>query len=210
MDKFYLVYIDDNLDTFLSRYLDEEFHVDDYELDFTEIEFKPENGYESLLSNPKVQSANIIFIDSRLFENRTVTSGKFTGEEFKLVLKKFFPFIEVIVITQNDIDLEIDKIAKYDVGSGQEPFGYYSSKIPKVIYNAVKNIKQYQMLGGMFKNNNSWDEVLKDKIIATLNGKSTYDALSKKDIDNLILAFKEIQEQLDEWLQKYKILSGIK
>ena len=79
MDRYSLVYIDDNPETALTRYLDEEFKSDDYEIVFSEIIFKPEDGYESLLSDQRVSSANIILIDSWLFENRTAANVKFTG-----------------------------------------------------------------------------------------------------------------------------------
>lgn len=197
MDKYSLVYIDDNPETELTKYLDEEFHSDKFEIACSEIIFKPEEGYESLLSNSKVRGANIILIDSRLFENKTVTGAKFTGEEFKLVLKKFFPFIEVIVITQNETDSEIMKIAKYDKSLGKSAFEYYESKLPEIINSAVANIHQYWLLAKLVKENDSWEDVLKDKIMATLKGTNTYDNLTKTDIDNLVSAFKEIQESID-------------
>ena len=90
MEKYSLVYIDDNPETALSRYLDEEFKSDNYEIVYSEIIFNPEDGYESLLSDQTVSSANIILIDSWLFENRTAANVKFAGEEFKLILKKLF------------------------------------------------------------------------------------------------------------------------
>ena len=196
MDKFSVVYIDDNPYTELTRYLDKDFHGENYEIICSEIIFKPEDGYESLLTNPKVRSANIIFIDSRLFENRTATKEKFTGEEFQLVLKKFFPFIEVVVITQNGIDGEIRKIAKYDKTLGNSAVEYYSLKLPDIINTAVANIRQYWLLADLIRNNDSWEDVLKDKIMATLKGTNTYDMLTKADIDKLVSAFKEIQESL--------------
>lgn len=197
MDKFSLVYIDDHPDTELTRYLDENFHGENYEITCSEIIFKPEEGYESLLTNPKVRSANIIFIDSWLFENRTATGEKFTGEEFQLVLKKFFPFIEVIVITQNGTDCEIRKIAKYDKTLGKSAEEYYSLNLPGIIDKAVANIRQYWLLADLVKKNDSWEDVLKDKIMATLKGINTYDMLTKTDIDKLVLAFREIQESLN-------------
>lgn len=197
MEKYSLVYIDDNPETALTRYLDEEFKSDNYELVFSEIIFKPEDGYESLLSDQRVSSANIILIDSWLFENRTATNVKFTGEEFKLILKKLFPFIEVIVITQNETDSEIRKIAKYDKSFGESASEYYASKLPTMINKAVSDIKQYRILADLVKKNDIWEDVLKDKVIATLKGTNTYDKLTKDDIDSLILAFKEIQESLN-------------
>lgn len=197
MEKYSLVYIDDNPETALTRYLDEEFKSDNYELVCSEIIFKPEDGYESLLADQRVSSANIILIDSWLFENRTATNVKFTGEEFKLILKKLFPFIEVIVITQNGTDSEIRKIAKYDKSFGESASEYYASKLPTIINKAVSDIKQYRILADLVKKNDIWEDVLKDKVIATLKGTNTYDKLTKDDIDSLILAFKEIQESLN-------------
>ena len=197
MEKYSLVYIDDNPETALTRYLDEEFKSDNYELVCSEIIFKPEDGYESLLADQRVSSANIILIDSWLFENRTATNVKFTGEEFKLILKKLFPFIEVIVITQNGTDSEIRKIAKYDKSFGESASEYYASKLPTIINKAVSDIKQYRILADLVKKNELWEDVLKDKVIATLKGTNTYDKLTKDDIDSLILAFKEIQESLN-------------
>lgn len=197
MEKYSLVYIDDNPETALTRYLDEEFQSDNYEIVCSEIIFKPEDGYESLLSDQRVSSANIILIDSWLFENRTAADVKFTGEEFKLILKKLLPFIEVIVITQNGTDSEIRKIAKYDKSLAGSASEYYSSKLPKIINEAVADIKQYRLLADLVRKNDTWEDVLKDKVIATLKGTNTYDKLTKDDVDSLILAFKEMQESLN-------------
>lgn len=197
MEKYSLVYIDDNPETALSRYLDEEFKSDNYEINCSEIIFKPEEGYESLLSDQRVCSANIILIDSWLFENRTAANAKFTGEEFKLILKKLFPFIEVIVITQNGTDSNIRKIAKYDKSLAESASEYYASKLPKIINQAVSDIQQYRLLADLVKKNDTWEDVLKDEVIATLKGSNTYDKLTKDDIGRLISAFKEIQENLN-------------
>lgn len=197
MEKYSLVYIDDNPETALSRYLDEEFKSDNYEINCSEIIFKPEEGYESLLSDQRVCSANIILIDSWLFENRTAANAKFTGEEFKLILKKLFPFIEVIVITQNGTDSNIRKIAKYDKSLAESASEYYASKLPKIINQAVSDIQQYRLLADLVKKNDTWEDVLKDEVIATLKGSNTYDKLTKDDIDRLVSAFKEIQENLN-------------
>ena len=146
----------------------------------------------------KVQSANIIFVDSRLFENKTAVSGKFTGEEFKLVLQKFYPFIEVIVITQNGKDPDIDMIEKFKYESGsQSARQYYSNEIPKCINNAIKRIKQYRILASRINQNDSWEKLLKEKVLGTLEGTNKYDSLTKSDIDELINAFKLIQERVN-------------
>lgn len=91
MEEYNLLYIDDDIDSQLSEYLDKDLKnalQSDIVLNISEHEFKPAEGYKSLLENPQVATANIILIDSRLFENNSATDGKFSGEEFKIILKK--------------------------------------------------------------------------------------------------------------------------
>lgn len=198
MEQIRILYIDDKPDPDLDEYFDRYYKNDEYEKVYEIIQFDPNNGYESLLQDFKVQSANIIFVDSRLFENKTAVSGKFTGEEFKLVLQKFYPFIEVIVITQNGKDPDIDMIEKFKYESGsQSARQYYSNEIPKCINNAIKRIKQYRILASRINQNDSWEKLLKEKVLGTLEGTNKYDSLTKSDIDELINAFKLIQERVN-------------
>lgn len=187
------LYIDDGPEPALARYLDKGYKIEKYNIEYNDIIFNPNDGYESLLKNPKVKSANIIFVDSRLFENQTAMNGKFTGEEFKFVLKKFYPYIEVLVITQNTIDDDITMIAKYNPSCGKTANEYYSSILPVHINNAINSIEQYWLLSEKLSDNESWDTMLKSKILATLNGNNQYDELTKADVDDLIQAFKDIQ-----------------
>ena len=122
MEQYNLLYIDDNIDAQLSEYLDTDLRSafqDDIVLNVSEHEFKPAEGYKSLLIKQEVVTANIILIDSRLFENSSANDGKFSGEEFKVILRKQFPFIEVIVITQNGEDESVKTIAKFDQNCGK-------------------------------------------------------------------------------------------
>ena len=196
-DKFSLVYIDDNPDTALSKYFDQEYGSDEYEIDYSEVRFSPDEGYKSLLSNPIIQQANIIFIDSLLFENKTAKSQKFTGEEFKFILRKFYPFIEVIVITQNKVEDGVAHILKYDKVLGRSASEYYAKELPKIIDQAVKNIRQYRVLATHVEKNDSWEEIIKEKALATLNGTSRYDDLTISDINKLISAFKEMEGRIN-------------
>lgn len=59
---------------------------------------------------------------------------------------------------------------------------------------AIDNIRRYRYLADLVKDNDSWDELLKDKVLRTLNG---YDDLKKEDLDSIISAFRRIQEALD-------------
>lgn len=197
MEKFSILYIDDSPESGLSRYLDKEYTNPEHETEYTEITFNPEEGYENLIRNSKVQSANIIFIDSKLFENRKVASGKFSGEEFKIILKKYYPFIEVIVISQNGEDPRIKIISKYDPNYGKSAKEYYAEYLPTYIEKAIENILVYRRLAEKMETNTNWEAALKEKVINSLNGVGKYDELNKSDIDTLISAFKELQEKID-------------
>lgn len=200
MEEFNLVYIDDTPDTILGRCLDglDAIYVEKgYRINYSEIIFKTEDDYNSLLKDERVQTANILIIDSMLFENKTAKDGKFTGEELKFVLQKFYPFIEVIVISQNDLDPGISMIPKY-VKNLQETGGdYYARIIPPHIDEAIKNVLQYRILAKKMSDNESWEKVLKEKVLGTLRGIQAYDELTKEDIDILIRAFKEIKEDIN-------------
>ncbi|MEG6589307.1 hypothetical protein [Paenibacillus barengoltzii] len=198
MKNFNILYIDDSPESGLSRYLDVEYKNPEYETFYTEIKFNPEDGYESLIKNPKVKQANIIFIDSKLFENRKVTSGKFSGEEFKIILKKYYPFIEVIVISQNGDDPSVNTISKHDPSSGKTASEYYAEYLPNFIEKAIDNIKIYRRLAEKLEHNTNWEGILKEKILNSLYGVGVYDELNKTDIDALINAFKEIQVKIND------------
>ena len=199
MEKIKVLYIDDAPDTSLSKYLGE-YKQENCEFECSDIQFIPENGYESLINNPEVRSANVIFIDSKLFEHRTAMEGKFTGEEFKIILKKYFPFIEVIVITQNDIVEEYETMAKYNSANtkGESAEMYYNNVIPGKMKTSIRNICELRKIALDMKQNTKWESVLVEKITNSLNGCGTYDELTKKDIDEVISVFKELQEKIDD------------
>lgn len=196
MEDIKILYIDDSPETALAKYLDNYLH-ENCNIEYSDIEFKQEEGYESLIGNVDVRSANIVFIDSRLFENRTATTGKFTGEEFKIILKKYFPFIEVIVVTQNEISDDYETVAKYNSQSGLTPEQYYHQTLPKLLEHAIKNICEFRKIASLMEKNENWETVLIEKITNSLKGFGTYDELTKDDIDQMIIAFRELQEKID-------------
>lgn len=199
MEIFNLTYIDDHLDTTLERFLSTYKDPDENSsIIYTEITFDPMQGYESLLKDPKVKNANIIIIDDRLFENNNVVSGKFTGEEFRLVLKKYYPFIETIAITQNPVDSHLNTLRKYNHtrDSTSSPTIYYKKSLSPFINQAIENILIYRKLGERLSQNNNWEKFLKEKIIQALEGHSEYNELTKDDIDLLIRTFHQLQGQI--------------
>lgn len=191
-----ILYIDDSPEPALTKYLDKYKHAA-CEFDYSDIKFNPDEGYERLINDSKVKSSNIIFVDSRLFENRNAITGKFTGEEFKIILKKYFPFIEVIVITQNDVEEGYETISKYDSKSGQSADEYYGEIIPPILEQAVKNIFEFRKIASEMEKNTRWEKVMIEKIVNSINGQGVFDELTKNDIDEVIEMFQELQEKID-------------
>lgn len=196
MEEFNILYIDDSPEPALERYL-EEFGFPDCAIEYNELIFDPSKGYKSLINNMSVQSANIIIIDSRLFENRSASLGKFTGEEFKIILKKYYPFIEVIVITQNGSNEDLKTIAKYSSKMEVPAQEYYESCLPSILADAIENIRAFRKIAKLMENNGNWGEVLKEKIRNSILGADVYSEMDRTDIDSLIEAFKQLQEAVN-------------
>ncbi|MGM1019053.1 MAG: hypothetical protein ACQEXV_00480 [Bacillota bacterium] len=197
MDEIKIIYVDDEPDVNISRYLAKLYEHKDCIIEYNEVCFKSEEGYDSLINNPLIKEANIILIDSKLFENDSAVTGKFSGEEFKMILKKMFPFIEVLVITQNDLGKEYGTIQKYRRDLQETPQDYYAFKLKKVLDDAIQSINIYRNIADKLKENEGIDKVLIEKIMSSLDGTSQYDELTTKDIDDIIVAFKELQRDID-------------
>ena len=193
-EKINLVYIDDDRDEAISAYLEECYRNDMYDIKYTEIEFDGDNGYESLLDSPDVASANVILIDSRLFENDRIKSkGKFSGEEFRMILRKVFPFIEVLVISQNGENKEFDIIPKYRSGTLETSKQYYERVLKGKIDDSIKKVITFRNISKKLENNKGIEKFLVEKTVDSLNGINDYEDLSKEDIDKLITAFQSIE-----------------
>lgn len=193
MSEIKIIYIDDMFDISLSKVLREK-----YGNRYGEYKFDSQKGYEELLTADKVRSANIIVIDSKLFEDSQVKDKKFTGEEFKIILKKISPFVEVIVITQNEIMEKEQTIAKYKKstrwGDAKE---YYNENLLPKIDQAEQNIIAYRSIANKLTNSNSVDKMLIDKINNSLDGIEEYNELKTEDVDALIKAFEELQKRIN-------------
>jgi hypothetical protein len=141
-----------------------------------------------------VASANVILIDSRLFENDSIKcKGKFSGEELRMILRKVFPFIEVLVISQNGENSDFEIIPKYRSGSSETSKEYYERVLQKKIDESIKRVLTFRNISRKLENNNGIEKFLVEKAVDSLNGISNYEDLSKEDIDKLISAFQNIE-----------------
>lgn len=192
-----LLYIDDELDNILCEFLNNIYNYDGEEINFYVYQFKTNQTYQELISSKDVSRANIIIIDSRLFENNNVEIGKFTGDEFKALIKKIYPYIEVIIITQNE-DETIFKVKKFfNQNNDPNPITagilYYKDKLTKYIDEAIKNVNDFKKMINTINNNSVFDKYLKENLNNLFNGIVTYNELKKEDIDELINSYKEIR-----------------
>lgn len=193
-EKINLIYIDDDRDEAISAYLEEDYKSDEYDVEYREIEFEGDKGYEGLLDSPEVASANVILIDSRLFENDSIKcKGKFSGEEFRMILRKLFPFIEVLVISQNGENNDFEIIPKYRNGNSETPKEYYERVLKNKIDECVKRVVTFRNISKKLESNKGIEKILVEKAVDSLNGINDYEDLSKEDIDKLIAAFQNME-----------------
>lgn len=189
-----LVYIDDERDEAISAYLEDGYRNDRYDVRYQEVEFDVQKGYEGLLDSPEVAAANVILIDSKLFENNNVEcKGKFSGEEFRMILRKIFPFIEVIVISQNGENRDYEIIPKYRSGSSETSDKYYERVLKEKIDVSIERVITFRNISKKLENNKEIEKLLVERTVDSLNGINNYDGLTKDDIDNLIDAFKSLE-----------------
>ena len=184
MENINIVYVDDSPDIYLNLFL---------------------KSYKTLLEKPAIRDANIVFIDSRLFENRGV-GGVFSGEEFKLILKKTFPYIEVIVISQKAIGDGFQTIAKYDLSVNvsdvndirESAFDFYSHEIIPLIEKKIQNVIEYRKILERIQNEKiGIDKYLVENIENSIKGIDEYDQLSSKDLDKVIKAFQSFVSKIE-------------
>ncbi len=198
MDTITILYIDNDIDSYTSQYLRESLDIGNIEKIYSEHEFTSEETYESLIYYDEVKKADLIIIDSKLFENATVKEAKLTGEEFKLILKKVLPYKEVIVVTQNEPPKKYQVLPKYRSDKTSDRTHFFNEKWLPVIKNAIKSVLEYKNLVHKIENNKNIDKHFLENIIMTLEGSYEYDLLKSEDITKLITAFKELEAKYYE------------
>lgn len=189
-----LVYVDDRIDPTISRYLDELCSQQtSLNLYYQEVPFSKEDSYEELLQNELIRTANILLIDSRLFEEADAGNEKFTGEEFRIILGKLFPYIEVIVISQNALEVSWSCVEKCKGNKNYDQARvHYDGKLKATLEEKVKIIRETRMLIARLENRENIDRALIEKIRNLANGTDEYDELKVSDIDRLVKAFNDL------------------
>ena len=200
--KINIVYIDDNSDEILSQYMTKEYcatpfqqpDITQIEKVYKEVRFCGDEGYEALLQNVTVKAANVILIDNHLFEERTIGTGRFSGKQFKIILRKILPYVEVIIITQDETLAGENVIRKFSGRHGEDATQYYQKNLAPCLDRAIKEVLDFEDLADDLIQSKDVEKLLIDKVLNSIQGDDSYDALSKSDIDNLICSFREIKD----------------
>ena len=200
MELITMLYVDDKIDLYVSKYLNS-YSNDKAEYKYSELKFENKYSYEDLLENDEIQKADILFLDSMLFENGNVQDNKISGEELGLIIKKIFPFKEIIVITQYQDKMEYSTLKKYNSNTYLcDVDSFFQDNWNKEIVNATQNIILNRNILKNISLKNYVEKFLFEKMENSINGVSNYDNLTKMDIDNLIKAFEEMRKNYEEWL----------
>lgn len=197
METVRILYIDDIIDSYISEYLNEFYKNENVTKEYEERAFKAEDSYETLLQDVKLHTADIIIIDSVLFEHASFSNEKLAGEEFELILKKVFPFKEVIVVSQNDLDDEYQIIKKYDSASSEDKQSFFENKWKPVLEKAVSKVKLYRKIIKRIEEKNYVEKYFLEGMQQSIVGESGYDKLTVDDIDKLIAAFESVRKEYD-------------
>ena len=199
MENINILYIDDKIDPHITKYLDSSIEIADVNISTNEYEFKIESDtYKTILENEEIKKSDIILIDSKLFENAHTGASKISGEEIKIILTKFFPFKNIIVISQNGTDRKLGILGKYKHSKDSTPKEYYDKEWKDEIEKSIRDILIIRNINSQLKDNENIETIVKEKIENSLAGISQYEELSKDDIDECIKAFKEIKEICDK------------
>lgn len=195
MENINILYIDDKIDPHITKYLDLSIEITDVNIFTNEYTFNIESDtYKTILENEEIKKADIILIDSRLFENAHTGSSKISGEEIKIIITKFFPFKNIIVISQNGTNKNLGILGKYKPSKDLSQKDYYDKEWKDVIEKSIHEILIIRNINSQLKDNGNIETIVKEKIENSIEGICQYEELSKKDIDECIKTFLEIKE----------------
>ena len=199
MEKIKLIYVDDKIDLYVSRYLLNNSDILNY--DYEEITYSHEFTYENFLEKENFQKSDIIILDSMLFENNNSKNNKITGEELGVIIKKIFPFKEILIITQNQDKSEYCDLNKFNSKFYEKNYeSFFENEWLPSLKKAINKIILYKKIMNNIKIKDYMDTVLYEKINNSICGISIYDELKESDINNLIKAFQEMRDKYEQRL----------
>lgn len=192
-----ILYVDDLIDRGISRSLFE-YRNEKIEIEYEEIEYDKAYDYKKLIQQIEEKNINILVIDSALYVEADGGDKRLTGEKFKIILKKLLPYIETIVISQNEQDNNYDIAKKYNKDIHHTPIEeYYRNLLNPIINKRIEEVLMGREVLDDLKNEELINNNLIEKISLSLNGEEKYSELNSDDINKLIESFKELKESIN-------------
>ena len=190
-----IIYVDDRIDLQLTDYLNK--YVGDCNkksnnivIGYNEVEFKQDYTYDSLINNETFRRCDIAIIDSKLYENTNAKGHAYTGEDFKLLVRNLSPYIDIIVITQNEVSENSATIRKSH--GNEDSKKHYDSELKPLLDYSIKCCTEYKFKLDELKTKGQTDKAILDRISDLINHEDTYN-LTEKDVDEIIKLFNEIK-----------------
>ena len=198
MREINILYVDDNTDPYISQYLLDNYKKENVSIAYKELKFEVTDTYESMLNNVLIRSADVVIIDSVLFENSKLANEKLSGEEFGIILKKIFPYKEFIVVTQNEPNSEFKIIKKYDTSSKTSKEEFFEKQWKPSLDRAIENILTVHKIVTRIQEKNYIEKYLFEEIQQSLLGETSYQNLTVEDIDKLVEAFENVRKVYED------------
>lgn len=197
-----LVYVDNDPEIMLARYLDDKANEEET-FEFHTVIYNPASGYKSLLNNDLVKKANILFLDNRLF---TEADGYpyLEGVEIKVFLNLIFPYKKILIVTQYD-EMEFHNLEyivhKYSDEPGRDNseksiFNFYDKHLKDILTKYIADIRYTWHLIDKIKKSNIFknDKILIEDMIDVANNTIPhYGRLTSEDITEFIKAITAIK-----------------
>ena len=201
-----LIYVDDNPDTSLSRFLDkfqknleveDKIKSDQDKINFSwkDVPWEEEYSYQDLFKMDIVHDAEIVLIDSGL------SNLSLSGEQIKILFKQFFPFKKVFVLSQQAELITNNFIEKYKTrGKSQDEINkeripWYDERLKPRLLESIKQIHDERRIYSSLQKNQFIDGYQFEKVKDSIQGDSNVELLEKNDIDKLIEIVKELVDE---------------
>ena len=70
-------------------------------------------------------------------------------------------------------------------------------RIPPILDQCIRNIFEVRKITSELQKNTSWEKVMVEKIVNSVNGQGKFDEFTKNDIDDVIKMFQELQTKVE-------------
>lgn len=199
-----VLYIDDKPDVHISRLLRGRFGEE-----YTEFAFADNKTVIDLINDSKVVAADLIFVDSRLFEDKSSSEDRFQGEDFRLLLEMQFPLKKCIVVTHINLSDDGEKlkkasgtIEKYEVVEREgKSLEEWETSVNSLIKATIESIQRKKSLLELEIKEGYLNQYMKEQLIGRSQGQLEYSSLKVEQINELVDRFKQVEVDMRELIK---------